>query len=115
MLLLVLVDPYFPADEKRRIVKAKSVGVVGAILIVFLHSFVSTGYPISHKIVQQCPFMQTAQTLQNHGKRFFPASTQSSEISSFGNIFAISRIAPPLGQFGYAYFFKRKPVYQQVP
>ena len=42
-------------------------GVVGAILIRFLHTFVSTGSPFSHKIIQQCPFMQTAPALQNHG------------------------------------------------
>ena len=34
--------------------------------------------------------MQTAFALQNQDKSFFPASTQSPEISSFGNIFAIS-------------------------
>ena len=34
--------------------------------------------------------MQTALALQNHGKSFFPASTQSPEISNFGNSFAIS-------------------------
>ena len=34
--------------------------------------------------------MQTALALQNHAKSFFPARTQSSEISNFGNIFAIS-------------------------
>ena len=33
--------------------------------------------------------MQTALALQNQGKSFFPASTQSPEISSFGKIFAI--------------------------
>ena len=64
-------------------------GVVGAILIGFLHIFFSTGYPISDKIIQKCPFMQTALALQNQGKSFFPAATQSPEISSFGNIFAI--------------------------
>ena len=56
----------------------------------FLHIFVSTGYPISHKIIQQCPFMQTALALQNHGKSFFPAITQFLAISRFGNIYAIS-------------------------
>ena len=34
--------------------------------------------------------MQTALALQNHAKSFFPARTQSLEISSFDNIFAIS-------------------------
>ena len=35
--------------------------------------------------------MQTVLALQNHAKSFFPAAcTQSPEISSFGNIFAIS-------------------------
>ena len=66
------------------------IGVVGAILTGFLHIFVSTGSSFSHKIIQQCSFMQTALALQNHGKSFLPASTQSPEISSFGNIFAIS-------------------------
>ena len=61
-----------------------------AILIGFLHIFVSTGYPISHKIILKCPSMQTALSLQNHAKSFFPARTQSPEISNFGNIFAIS-------------------------
>ena len=53
-----------------------------AILIGFLHIFVSTGYPISHKIIQKRQFMQTALALQNHSESFFPASTQSPEISS---------------------------------
>ena len=56
----------------------------------FLHIFVSTGHPISHEIIQKCPFMQTALALQNHAKSFFPARTQSAEISNFGNSFAIS-------------------------
>ena len=34
--------------------------------------------------------MQTALPLQNHAESFFPARTQSPEISNFGNIFAIS-------------------------
>ena len=34
--------------------------------------------------------MQTALALQNHAKSSFPARTQSSEISNFGNTFAIS-------------------------
>ena len=59
--------------------------------------------------------MQTAQALQNHGKAFFPASTKSPEISSFGNIFAISEKPHPLRLFGYPYFFKRKLLYQLVP
>ena len=58
--------------------------------------------------------MQTAMALQNHDKSFFPASTKAPEISSFGNIFAISN-SPTLGLFRYPYFFKRKPVYQSVP
>ena len=57
----------------------------------FLHIFVSTGCPISHKIIQRCPFMQTALALQNHAESFFPAYTQSPEISNFGNIFAVSK------------------------
>ena len=61
-----------------------------AILIGFLHIFVSTGYLASHKIVLKCPFMQTSLALQNHAKSYFPARTQSSEISNFDNIFAIS-------------------------
>ena len=44
--------------------------VVGVILIGFLHTFVSTGYPISHKIIRKCPFMQTALALQNYAKTF---------------------------------------------
>ena len=64
--------------------------VVGAILIGFLHIFVSTGYPISHKIIRKCPFMQTALELQNHAKNFVSARSQSPEISNFGNVFAIS-------------------------
>ena len=74
-----------------------AIGVVGVILIGFLHIFVSTGYPISHKIIQQCPFMLTALALQSHAKSFFPANTQSPEISNFGNIFAISEYPPPFG------------------
>ena len=46
-------------------------GVVGAVLAGFLHIFVSTGYPVSHKIIQRCPFMQIALRLQNHTKSFF--------------------------------------------
>ena len=56
----------------------------------FLHIFVSIGYPISHKIIKKCPFMQTDLALQHHGESFFPAGTQCPEISSFCNIFAIS-------------------------
>ena len=62
------------------------VEVVGAIQIGYLHIFVSTGYLIPHKMVQQC----AALALQNHGKSFFLAISQSSGISSFGNIFAIT-------------------------
>ena len=88
----------------------QAVGVVGAILIGFLHIFVSTGYPtISRKILQKCQFMQTALALQNHAKSFFPARTQSPKISNFGKIFDISENPHPLGLFGYPYFFKRKP------
>ena len=64
--------------------------MVGAILIGVLHIFVFTGDPISHKIIQICPFMQTALAIQNHANSFFPVRTQSPEISNFGNIFAIS-------------------------
>ena len=39
----------------------------------FLHIFVSTGYPISHKIILKCQFMQTALALQNQSKSFFPS------------------------------------------
>ena len=46
------------------------IGMVGVILIGFLHIFVSAGYPISHKIILKCPFVQTA---QNRGKSFFPS------------------------------------------
>ena len=31
--------------------------VVGAILIGFLHIFISTGYPISHRIIRKYPFI----------------------------------------------------------
>ena len=48
----------------------RCIGVVEDILIGFLHIFVSTGYPISHKIFLKCPFMQTTLALQNHGKSF---------------------------------------------
>ena len=34
--------------------------------------------------------MQTDLALQNHTESFFPARNQSSEVSHFGNIFAIS-------------------------
>ena len=34
--------------------------------------------------------MQTALALQNHSNTFFPARSQSPEVSNFGNIFAIS-------------------------
>ena len=43
-------------------------GGFGAILIGFLHIFLSTSYPISHKIILKCPFMQTALALQNQAK-----------------------------------------------
>ena len=73
-----------------RITETKASGVVGTILIGFLHIFVSAGYPVSHKIILKCPFMQTALAFQTHAESFFPARTQSPEISNFGNIFAIS-------------------------
>ena len=60
--------------------------MVGDILIRVLHIFVSTGYPISHKIIQICPFMQTALALQNYANSFFLARTQSPEISHIGAI-----------------------------
>ena len=50
--------------------ESKTIGVVEAILIGFSHIFISTGYPISHKIIQKCQFMQTALALQNHAKNF---------------------------------------------
>ena len=64
--------------------------MVGAILIDFLHIFVSTGYPISQKIIRKCQFMQTDLALQNHADSFFPTRTHSPEIGNCGNIFAIS-------------------------
>ena len=48
--------------------------------------------------------MERALALQKHAKNFFPVRTQSPEISSFGNIFALSEVPNPLGIFGYLFF-----------
>ena len=56
-------------------------GLVGATLIGFLHILVSTSYSISHKIIQRCPFMQTALALQNHSKSFFQLVTSLQKLA----------------------------------
>ena len=56
----------------KNLLPTQLLGVVAAILIGFLRIFVSTCYPIPHKIIQKCPFMQTALALQNCAKTFFP-------------------------------------------
>ena len=79
--------------------------MVGAILIGFLHSSVSTGYLISHNKIKNVQLCKQLWHFKIMVKVFFPARTKSSEISNFGNIFCHIRIPPPFGAIWIPLFF----------
>ena len=88
----------------------KQLGMVGAILIDFLHIFVSAGYSVSYKIIQQCPFMQTALALQNRGKSVFqllPSLQESAVLATF----LPYQISPILGVIWIPLLFSNKNRY----
>ena len=89
--------------------------VVGAILIGFLHIFASTGYPISHKIILKCSFMQTALALQNHGKIFSQLVPNLLKLTVLA-AFLLYQNSPTIwGYLDTPILFKRKPVHQLAP
>ena len=63
---------------------------VGATVKGFWYNFFHIDYPILYKLFELCPFMRTALVLENHVEGFFLGHTQSPEISSLDNIFAVS-------------------------
>ena len=90
--MYTILSSYWMLFTQKLSSRTEGLGVVGVILIgsIFARFLIYTDYKILHKMLQLCRFMQTVRPHEKHVESFFVAHTQSSKISNFGIISALS-------------------------